>query len=83
MSATVAQKGRRTPGAGARFRRALWANKLATVGAVYLVVLLATILLEPWLGLPAPTRMSLADQFLPAPSTCWARTRTAATCWRG
>ncbi len=57
--------GRRAPGGAARFLRALWANKLAAVGAVYLVVLVAAIALEPWLGLPAPTRMSLANQFLP------------------
>jgi peptide/nickel transport system permease protein len=61
----VATSGRRMPGGAARFWRALWANKLATVGAVYLVILVAAITLEPWLGLPAPTRMSLADQFLP------------------
>jgi peptide/nickel transport system permease protein len=57
--------GRPAPGGARRFLRALRANKLAAVGAVYLVVLVAAIALEPWLGLPAPTRMSLADQFLP------------------
>ena len=65
MSGAVGAPPRRAPGGARRFVRALWANKLATVGAVYLVVLVAAIALEPWLGLPAPTRMSLADQFRP------------------
>lgn len=65
MSGAVPKPGRRLPGGAARFRRALWSNKLAAVGAVYLVLLVAAIALEPWLGLPEPTRMSLADQFLP------------------
>jgi peptide/nickel transport system permease protein len=48
-----------------RFLRALWANKLAAVGAVYLIVLVGAIAFEPWLGLPEPTRMSLSAQFQP------------------
>ena len=56
---------RRPAGGAARFLRALWANKLAAVGAVYLILLLGAIALQPWLGLPEPTRMSLSDQFRP------------------
>ena len=53
---------------GRRLLRALWRNKLAAVGALFLLALAAVIALEAQLGLPAPTRLSLAHQFLP-PST--------------
>lgn len=51
-----------------RASASLWANKLAVVGAGYLVLLVALILLQPWLGLPDPNELDLSRQFLP-PST--------------
>lgn len=65
MSATATANTQRPPGTGARLLRALWANKLAAFGTLFLLVLIATIALEPWLGLPSPTRLSLARQFQP------------------
>jgi peptide/nickel transport system permease protein len=55
----------RSSAVGPRLLRALWANKLATVGTVFLIGLVTLIVIEPWLGLPSPTRLSLARQFLP------------------
>jgi peptide/nickel transport system permease protein len=55
----------RSSAVGQRLLRALWANKLATVGTVFLIGLVTLIVIEPWLGLPSPTRLSLARQFLP------------------
>lgn len=49
----------------ARMWRALRVNKLALVGTVYLVALVAAIALQPWLGLPEPTALDLSKQFLP------------------
>jgi len=67
MSAIGADNTRpaRSSAAGPRLLRALWANKLATVGTVFLLGLVTLIVIEPWLGLPSPTRLSLARQFLP------------------
>lgn len=58
----------RSTAIGPRLLRALWANKLATIGSIFLFGLVTLIVIEPWLGLPSPTRLSLARQFLP-PST--------------
>ena len=64
---------RRSPEAavarGSRFwrhaARALWANRLATIGLVYLVLLAFLIVFRPWLGLPDPTDLDLSRQFQP------------------
>lgn len=67
-------RGQREPQAqagtgGASFALRLWrairANKLALVGVIYLLVLTAVIVLQPWLGLPDPTALDLAEQFRP------------------
>lgn len=42
---------------------ALWRNKLATFGMMYLIILIALIALQPWLGLSSPTQLSLSEQF--------------------
>jgi peptide/nickel transport system permease protein len=70
VSATHAGNPRpvRSSTVGARLLRALWANKLAAVGTTFLLVLVTLIVIEPWLGLPSPTRLSLARQFLPPSS---------------
>lgn len=58
-------------------RAALWVrrlfeilrrNKLASIGVLWMVLLLSAVLALPWLGLPSPTQISLAKRFLP-PST--------------
>jgi len=48
-----------------RARLLLRRNKLAAFGLVYILLITITVLIEPWLPLGSPTRISLLDQFLP------------------
>lgn len=56
---------------GLRWRRLrrtgklLLGNRLALFGALWLLLLVALVLLQPWLGLPSPTDLSLSNQFRP------------------
>lgn len=45
--------------------RALRRNPLAACGCVWLIVLVALVLGQPYLGLPSPTKLSLSNQFQP------------------
>lgn len=49
----------------------LFANKLALFGIVFLIIVTATIVAEPWLPLHSPTRMNLANQFAPPSAEHW------------
>jgi peptide/nickel transport system permease protein len=48
-----------------RAARTFFRHRMATAGAVYLVVLFAAIAFHPYLGLPDPNRINLARQFAP------------------
>jgi peptide/nickel transport system permease protein len=48
-----------------RTGRLLLGNRLALFGALWLLLLVALVLLQPWLGLPSPTDLSLSNQFRP------------------
>lgn len=63
MSATITsgQRSRRRSQA----LKAILSNKLATFGLVWLALLCTLVVFLPWLGLPSPTALSLADQFQP------------------
>lgn len=65
MSVAVPESARRRP----RLLDALLKNRLALVGCIWLVILIAAVLLQPWLGLPSPTRVSLSNQFQPPGTT--------------
>ncbi len=65
MTTSAAQKGSTRRGALKGIVRALRRNPLAACGCVWLVVLVALVLGQPYLGLPSPTKLSLSDQFQP------------------
>ncbi|MBX3140365.1 MAG: ABC transporter permease [Trueperaceae bacterium] len=65
MTTSAAQKGSTRRGALKGIVRALRRNPLAACGCVWLVVLVALVLGQPYLGLPSPTKLSLSNQFQP------------------
>lgn len=80
MTTSAAQKGSTRRGALKGIVRALRRNPLAACGCVWLVVLVALVLGQPYLGLPSPTKLSLSNQFQPRPSsTSSGPTRAGAT----
>lgn len=52
-------------GLGRRLVVALWNHKLALASIVYLVAIVAAVALQPYLGLPSPTKLDLLGQFQP------------------
>ena len=55
------QRGRRTQ--WQVFMAALYKNKLALFGVVFLIALVLTMAAAPWLPIPSPTRINLAETF--------------------
>lgn len=50
---------------GRRLVVALWNHKLALASIVYLIAIVAAVALQPYIGLPSPTKLDLLGQFQP------------------
>lgn len=69
MSATLPRSSRPPRSRFARSAvRTFLHHRFATVGAIYLMLITAAVLLQPWLGLPDPNDVNLARQFAPPSS---------------
>ncbi len=53
------------------FLSALYRNKLALFGVVFMITLLLTMAASPWLPIPSPTRINLAATFQPPSAAHW------------